>query len=191
MSNKLLSGLALMVLAVTGSACSATDNANATANSNANTAVASDTTRPGPDDSVIVTHTDESGVKTETRTFKNNPRVSKVVVTTTADGRRTVRAHSPTGTEKVVDNVANALDETGDAIASAAGWTADKAKVGLNEAGDKLEDAKDKTVSGAKVVGDKLEDVGDKTASGAKKIGNKTVEGAKKAGSAVKKAVTP
>ncbi|MGI9067233.1 MAG: hypothetical protein ACR2HX_12635 [Pyrinomonadaceae bacterium] len=190
MINKLLVVFAVALLAVAGSACSNADNANVSANQNTNASMAS-TTRPGSDDSVITTTTDAAGVKTETRTFRSNRRVSKVVVTTAADGRRTVRAYSPSGTEKVVDNVANALDETGDAIANAAGWTADKAKDALSEAGDKLEDAKDKTVSGAKEVGDKLEDVGDKTASGAKKVGTKTVEGAKKAGSAIKKAVTP
>ncbi len=94
-----------------------------------------------------------------------------MVVTTDRSGRRTTRVYSPSGTEKVVDNVGDALTETGDAIATAAGWTVDKAKEGANEAGDKLEDAKDQTVKGAKTVG------------------KKTAEGAKKAGQAVKDAL--
>ena len=79
MSNKLLIGFAVAVLAVAGSACSTADNANANANANANTAVASNTTNPGPDNSEITTATDATGVKTETRVFHNNPRVSRVV----------------------------------------------------------------------------------------------------------------
>lgn len=189
MSNKLLIGFAVTVLAAVGSACNTTDNANA--NANANTAVASNSTIPGPDNSEITTGTDATGVKTETRVFHNNPRVSRVVVTT-RDGKRTTTVYGPKGeTKDLKDETVDVLASAGNAIADAAGWTADKTKDALNETGDKLEDAKDKTVSGAKKVGDKLEDVGDKTASGAKKVGQKTVEGAKKAGSAIKKAVTP
>jgi hypothetical protein len=167
-SNKLLIGLAIATLGIAATGCNTTDNTNA----NANTTVASTTTRPGPDDSEITTTTDANGVKTETRVFRNNPRVQRVVVTT-ANGRRTVRVYSPSGTEKAVDDVGDALEATGDAIASAAGWTVEKTKEGVVEAGDKLED------------------VGDKTASGAKKVGEKVGEGAKKTGKAIKKAVTP
>src|SRR6266852_4230850 len=65
-SHKLLIGLAVTVLAVAGSACSATDNvnANANANANANTTVAT-TTRLGADNSEISTTIDANGVKTE------------------------------------------------------------------------------------------------------------------------------
>src|SRR5688572_31912912 len=52
-------------------------------------------TTTGPDNSEIVTTTDSTGTKTETRTFRNNPRVSRVVVTT-RDGRRTVKVYSKT-----------------------------------------------------------------------------------------------
>ena len=185
--NKLLTVFALAVLAI-ATGCTQTDTTNANANANANAAPAT-TTRAAADNSEITTTTDSSGVKTETRVFKNNPRVSKVVVTTDSSGRRTTKVYSPTGTEKVVDNVGDALTETGDAIASAAGWTADKAKEGANEAGDKLEDAKDQTVKGAKEVGDKLEDAKDQTVKGAKTVGKKTEAGAKKAGKAIKDAL--
>lgn len=191
MINKLSILFVIAMLAVAGSACATTDAVNANANANANPTVASNITRPGSDNSEITASTDANGVKTETRVFHNNPRVSKVVVTT-REGKRTTTVYGPTGESKdLKDEAVDVLAATGNAVADAAGWVADKTKAGLNEAGDKLEDAKDKTVSGAKEAGDKLEDVGDKTASGAKKVGKKTVEGAKKAGSAIKKAVTP
>lgn len=190
MTNKLWMVFVIAILAVGGSACATTDAVNL--NANANPVVASNSTRPGSDNSEITTSTDANGVKTETRVFKNNPRVSKVVVTTARDGKRTTTVYGPTGESKdLKDQTVDVLEGAGNAIADAAGWTADKAGDVAKEAGDKLEDAKDKTVSGAKEVGDKLEDAKDKTASGAKKVGNKTVEGAKKAGSAIKKAVTP
>ena len=174
MSNKLLIGFAIALLSTAAVGCSSTDNGNA------NLAVAQTTTRTAADGSEITTTTDANGVKTETRVFRNNPRISRVVVTTDRDGRRTVRAYSATGDGKEVNDVGDALEVTGDKIADAAGWVADKTKDGVVEAGDKLEDVGDKTVSGAKKVGE-----------GAKKVGEKTVEGAKKTGSAIKKAVTP
>jgi hypothetical protein len=177
-SNKLWIVFAVALLGVSAAGCNTTDNANV--NANANVAVAQTTTRTAADGSEITTTTDASGVKTETRVFRGNPRVSRVVVTTSKDGRRTVRAYSPSGESKDVNDVGDALEVTGEKIADAAGWVADKTKDGVVEAGDKLEDAGDKTVSGAKKVGE-----------GAKKVGEKTVDGAKKVGSAVKKAVTP
>ena len=171
MTNKLLIGFAIVILSTAAAGCSTAENANV--NANVNATLAQTTTRTAADGSEIVTTTDANGVKTETRTFRNNPRVSRVVVTTTSDGRRTVRAYSATGETKEVNDVGDALEVTGDKIADAAGWVADKSKEGVTEAGDKLEDAKDQTVSGAK------------------KVGEKTVSGAKKAGSAIKKAVTP
>jgi transcriptional regulator of met regulon len=173
---------------------------NPSANDNASAiAAASPTTTAGPDNSEITTSVDSSGTKTETRTFKNNPRISKVVVTT-RDGRRTVRAYSAKGEEREVTTNENVLEATGDKVASAAGFVADKAedvpgeaKTAAKEVGDKAEDVKDKTVSTTKKVGsevgDKAEDVKDKTVSTTKKVGEKTVEGAKKVGSETKKAV--
>ena len=180
MSKKFLTVLAIATLSAAASACSTTENANANLNANANMAVAQTTTRTAEDGSVITTTTDASGVKTETRVFGNNPRVSRVVVTTNPAGRRTVRAYSAGGETKEVNDVGDALEVSGDKIADAAGWVADKTKDGVAEAGDKLEDLGDKTADGAKKVGE-----------GAKKVGEKTVEGAKKTGSAIKKAVTP
>jgi ElaB/YqjD/DUF883 family membrane-anchored ribosome-binding protein len=161
------------------------------------------TTSPGPDNSEITTSVDANGTRTETRTFRNNPHISKVTVTT-RNGQRTVKATSPSGEEKVVDTTEDVLHATGDKVASAAGFVADKGEDVAGEAKDKAGDVKDKTVSTTKKVanevGDKAEDVKDKTVStskdvgaktaeGAKKVGSATVTGAKKAGSAVKKVI--
>lgn len=168
MSKKLLTAFALTVLALGAGGCATSDQM---ANANVN-AAATTTTRTLADGSEITTTIDANGVKTETRVFRNNPRVSRVVVTT-RDGRRTVRAYSPKGEEKEINDIGDALEATGDKIADGAGWVADKTEDVVDEAADKLED------------------VGDKTASGAKKVGRKTVQGAKKTGSAIKDAVTP
>lgn len=181
----------VVMLAALAAGCARNEavDANQTANANAGT---SPTTTVGPDNSEITTTVDANGNRTETRTFRNNPRISRVVVET-RDGRRTVRAYSPSGEERQVNTEENVLEATGDRIAAAAGFVADKGEDAIGEVGDKAEDVGDKTVSGAKKVGseaaDKAEDVGDKTASGAKKVGEKTVEGAKKVGSETKKAV--
>lgn len=198
--NKRVLVLMIAMLVALASGCTRNEAANANDQANANaTASNSPTTTTGPDNSEITTSVDANGVRTETRTFRNNPRISRVVVTT-RDGRRTVKAVSPSGEEREVKTDENVLEATGDKVASAAGWVADKGEDALGEAGDKAEDVGDKTVSGAKKVGsetkkvgaeaaDKAEDVGDKTVSGAKKVGDKTVEGAKKVGSETKKAV--
>ena len=177
MNKKLLPGLALATIAAFAGGCSTTDTTNA--NANANVAVA-DTTRTGPDGSEITTSVDANGVKTETRVFKNNPRVAKVVVTTRG-GRRTTTVYAPSGESKELkEEVGDALVATGNAIADGVGWTADKAEDVAGEAKD-----------AAKEVGDKAEDVAGETKDAAKKVGQKTASGAKKAGSAIKKAVTP
>jgi hypothetical protein len=161
-SNKLLIGFAIAVLAAASAGCNTTDNANTNVNANANTAVASHTTQPGPDNSEITTSVDANGVKTETRVFHNNPRVAKVVVTT-RDGKRTTTVYAPSGQSKdLKEEAGDALSATGNAIADAAGFLAEK------------------TVN-----------IADKTKEGAKTVGEKTAEGAKKAGKAIKKAVTP
>ena len=184
MSNKLLIGLAMAILAAATAGCSTTENSNANANANANATVASDTTRPGPDNSEITTAVDANGVRTETRVFHNNPRVAKVVVTT-RDGRRTTTVYAPSGESKdLKEQVGDGLAATGNALADAAGWV-----------GGKTVDVADKTKEGAKTVGEKTVEgartVGEKTREGAKTVAEKTAAGAKKTGRAIKKAVTP
>src|SRR2546425_8459133 len=103
--------------------CTKSDNTT-NANANANTESAT-TTTTGPDNSEITT-TNENGVKTETRTFKDNPRVSRIVVTT-RDGNRTVRVYSPSGEEREMKSgPEKALDATGEAVADSVGFVKDK-----------------------------------------------------------------
>ena len=178
MIKKLSIAFTLCVATVLGFACQgtaeSTTNVNASANSNSGQMAAATTTRTGTDNSEITTTTDASGVKTETRVFRNNPRLSKVVVTT-RDGTQTVRVYSPTGEEKELNksDSRNVLEETGDAIVDSAGFVAEK------------------TVDAAKATKEGAKEAGEKTAEGAKKVGEKTGEGAKKVGRAIKKAVTP
>lgn len=199
MNRKLLIGAIIIALTSLFVGCSSSDQANANQT----------TTTTGPDNSEITTTTDSSGTRTETRTFRDNPRVSRVVVTT-RDGRRTVKVYSKTGEERELSQeVGDALALTGDKLADAAGWVADKTTAGVNEAGDKAEDVGDKAKSVGREVGDKAEDVGDKaktvgtktaegaktvgtrTAEGAKTVADKTAAGAKKTGKTIKKIVTP
>lgn len=140
----------------------------------------------GPDNSEVQTIMDQNGVVTETRTFKNNKYVTKVVRTTKDGTNRTVEVYNAKGEKRNLpkDKVESAMKDTGDALASAAGWTVDKSKDAASEAKDAAEVVADKTTEGAKTVADK-------TVTGAKKVGSKTAEGAKKGAKAVKDAVTP
>lgn len=193
MKKKLLIGVIIVGLASFIAGCSSSDQANTNANQT--------TTQLAADNSEVTTTTDSSGTKTETRVFRDNPRVAKVVVTT-RDGKRTTTVYSRTGESKEINDAGDALEATGDKLADAAGFVAAKAAPAVNEIGDKAEDVGDKAKSGVNEVADKAEDVGDKatstaktvgskTKSGAKTVADKTVEGAKKTGSTIKKVVTP
>jgi hypothetical protein len=184
-----------MALAV---GCSKSNESVAGANSNS---AAETATRPGPDNSQISTKVDANGVKTEERVFHSNPRISRVVVTT-ANGKRTVKAYSPSGEEREVSQSESEgiLDATGDKVADAAHFVADKSEDVAGKAKDVGSAAKDKTESVGEKAVDKSKTVGEKTVEGAKTVGeksaegantvkNKTVSGAKKAASAVKKVV--
>jgi hypothetical protein len=185
--------LTILLLAALAAGCSAH---NETANTNPNAAT---TTAPAPDNSEVTTATDASGTKTQTRVFRNNPRIARVVVTT-RNGTRTVKAYSPSGEEREVKTDENVLEATGDTVAKAAGFVADKAedvagetKDAAKTVADKAEDVSSKAVDTSKNVGEKTVEgakkVGEKTAEGAKTVGSKTVSGAKKVGSAVKKVI--
>jgi hypothetical protein len=197
--NKLLLIMGVMaVLSVT--ACSST---NESASANSNTAVMqtqTPATRPGADNSEITTATDVSGTKTETRVFRDNKRVSRVVVTT-RNGTRTVRAYSTKGEEKdLKDETVDALEATGEKVADAAGFVGDKGediagetKDAAGQVKDKAkevgETVKEKSVTAGEKTADGARTVADKTVEGAKTVGSKTKEGVKKAGSAVKKII--
>src|SRR3954451_11336462 len=64
---------------------------------------------------------------------------------------------------------------------SAVEKTADKAKEGARQVGDKAEDVKDKTVKGTKTAAKKTKDVAGEAGDKAEDVKDKTVEGAKAA----------
>src|SRR5438093_69723 len=127
--KKFLTIVAILSLATLAASCSSRDNAttNTIANANSENSSAMTTTTTGPDNSEITT-TNENGVRTETRTFRDSPRVPRVVVTT-RDGNRTVKVYSPSGEEREMKSgPERALDATGDAIADAVSFVVDKSK---------------------------------------------------------------
>src|ERR1051326_3030710 len=154
--------LALIAASIAWAAgCSSSDNSNATAGANTNTnpeaAYTAPITAPGPDNSHITT-TNENGVKTETRTFSNNPRVSKVVVTT-RDGNRTVKVYSPSGEEREMKSgPEKALDATGEAIADAVGFVKDKGGNVVDKTKDTGSTVVDKTKEGTRTGIDKTKE---------------------------------
>ncbi len=174
--TKRLCILTIVLLAALAAGCTNTNEA-VNANANANTATAS--TRPGPDNSEITTNVDANGVKTETRVFHGNPRVSKVVVTTNK-GTRTVKVTSASGEERELNKKEpeDVLETTGAAIADAAGFVAGKTADVAGTVKDATVTAGEKTAEGAKTVGSKTAEeaktVGEKTAEGAKTVGSKT-----------------
>ena len=168
------------------------DTTNTTSNANVTNVNATTNLETTSNTEYETARTEAGGVTTETRTYRNNKRISRVVITT-RDGKRTARVYSVSGQEKEIraDDLDNVLAKTGDAIADAAGFVADKAEdvggkakdIGM-EAADKTEDAVGAAGRGAKAVGEK-------TVEGAKTVGRKTAQGAKKVGGAIKDAVTP
>ena len=214
MRMKFSIGVCVLALAVVSGGCSKSEDPNATANANtANPNVANANTSPvnptlaqvptgtdptqtmtpqpnpaiaGPDNSEVQTVMDQNGVVTETRTFKSNKYITKVVRTTRDGTNRTVKVYNAKGESRSLpkDKIENAMKETGEALAAAAGWTVDKSKDAASATKEGAETVVDKTTEGAKTVADK-------TVQGAKKVGSKTAEGAKKGANAVKDAVTP
>ena len=200
MRKEILIGIMIAALAILATACSQTNesngNTNAAANTNTSDTASTSMTTTGPDNSEITTTTDSNGVKTETRTFKDNPRVSKVVVTT-RNGNRTVAVYSASGEQKDVskNEPPDVLHATGDAIADGAGWVKDKSVTAYDKTKEGTEKVADKTVDTTKTVVDKTKEgakkVGDKTVDTTETVVGKTKEGAKKTGRAIKKVVTP
>lgn len=197
MIKKFVTTAAVLSLALVAASCSHTENANTTANTNSGTDTAA-TTTAGPDNSDI-TVTNVNGVRTETRTFHNNPRIARVVVTT-RDGKTTAKAYSPSGEESEMSAPEKALNATGEAIADSAGWVKDKSIDAFDkskdvgkEVVDKSKDVGEKTVEGTQKVVDKsvstAKTAGSKTKQGAETVVDKTKEGAKKTTNAVKKVI--
>jgi DNA-binding NarL/FixJ family response regulator len=198
--KEILIGIMIAALAILATACSQANesngNTNAAANTNTSDTASTSMTTTGPDNSEITTTTDSNGVKTETRTFKDNPRVSKVVVTT-RNGNRTVAVYSASGEQKDVsqNEPPDVLHATGDAIADGAGWVKDKSVTAYDKTKEGTEKVADKTVDTTKTVVDKTKEgakkVGDKTVDTTETVVDKTKQGAKKTGRAIKKVVTP
>jgi hypothetical protein len=216
-SKKVLIGIMIAALAILAAACSGATESNMNSAANTNSNPGNTATVTAPDNSEITTATDNSGVKTETRTFKNNPRVSRVVVTTRG-GTRTAKVYSPSGEEKEVgtDNP-DVLHATGDAIADSAGWVKDKSLTAAEKTKEGAKTVADKTVDASKTVADKTVDVSKKVADKTvdtsktvynkskpvvKKVGDKSVDigttvvdktkaGAKKTGRTIKKVIVP
>jgi hypothetical protein len=193
-TKKLLLMAVILLAALAASCTNAGEITNGNANANPNSSEATASTRSGPDDSEITTSVDANGVRTETRVFRGNPRISKVVVTTD-HGNRNVKAYSPSGEEREINKnePEDVLEATGSAIADAAGFIANKSRDVAGAVKDKGETVGEKTVDTAKTVGEKSAEgartVGEKTVQGSKTVANKTAEGAKKVGNAVKKVI--
>ena len=214
MRIKLSIGLALLTLTVIGAGCPKADNTKTegtnpadpnTASANTspvnptmtqvptgtdptqNVAVQPHPARSGPDNSEIQIEMDNNnGSVTETRTFKNNKYVTKVVRTTRDATNRSVTVYNAKGESKTLpkDKIESAMDATGDALAAAAGWTVDKSKDAASATKEGALTVAEKTTEGAKTVAEK-------TVEGAKKVGSKTAAGAKKGANAVKDAIVP
>jgi hypothetical protein len=194
MLKKSLIGMTIAALAVLAGGCGSATESNA--NANANAAETAATTTTAPDNSEVTTTTDKNGVKTQTRVFRNNPRVSKVVVTT-RDGNRTVKVYSPSGEERELNKnePEDWLEATGDRIADAAGWVKDKSVTAAEKTKEGAKTAADKTVDATKTVADKTVDtsktVANKSKAGAKTVVDATKTGVRKTGNKIKKIVTP
>ncbi|HEX9918003.1 MAG TPA: hypothetical protein VGA87_02485, partial [Pyrinomonadaceae bacterium] len=151
-------------------------NINAT---NANATAATETTpMTGGGEQVEVVTTEVEGVRTQTRTFRNNPRVERVVVTTdTRTGKRTARVYTSGGQVRDLPEgkVDQALTATGDAVADAAGFVGDKAADVGRGAADKAEDV-------GRGVADKAEDVGRGAADKAEDVGRGAADKAEDVG---------
>ncbi|HKP36655.1 MAG TPA: hypothetical protein VJT71_07340 [Pyrinomonadaceae bacterium] len=185
--KKILIGLTMVAMSVVMIGCQQAQES--TANTNATE------TRTAADNSEITTTTDSNGTRTETRVFRDNPRVSKVVVTT-SNGQRTVKVYSKTGEERELkDQTVDALAATGDAIASGAGFVADKTEDAYDKTKEGVGTAVDKTVDASKTVAHETKEgvktVADKTADTSRTVADKTKAGAKKTGKTIKKIVTP
>lgn len=192
MIKKFLTIISILSLSMLAASCASSDNAaNTNANANTDSTTTATTTTVGPDNSEVIT-TNTNGVRTETRTFRNNPRVSRVVVTT-RDGKTTARAYSPSGEERELSVPEKALNATGEAIADAVGFVKDKGGDVIDKTKETGKTVGEKTVEGTEKVVNKTADaaktVGSKTKEGAEIVVDKTKEGVKKTGKAVKRVI--
>lgn len=168
-------------------------NMTTTANANMNGDMMANTGTMGsgtsaPDESSVTTTT----VGEETREVRrfNNPasRVERVEVVTRG-GKRTARVYYRDTTVKELpeSRVGEALTATGDALADAGGYVADKSKAAANKTGEVVGDAAGEVRDASgRVIGkaaDATKDAGSKVVEGSKAVGSRAVEGTKAAGS--------
>jgi hypothetical protein len=146
-----------------------------------------------PDGSIVETHLAPDGTKTEVRTFKDGEvfRVSRI---TRPSGDKKVLVEFRDNRTAVSDEESDfeqAMDATGDAIATSAKKTWDVSKDTGQDVGEKTVEGTQKAVEVGKdvgsTVGDKATDVAGKTAEVSKDVGKTVGKGAKKTGKAIKK----
>lgn len=201
MRSKLMLSVCVLILGALASGCSSanTNNASNTTNANAsnttsvtNTSTTTTTATNTSSGEYDTTITNDDVVRIETRAYRNNPRISKVEITT-RNGKRTARVTSTTGETRDIpeEKVESVINGTADAIADAAGFVTDKSKEAASTVKEGGEKALDKGKEGAQKVAEGAKTVGEKAVDGTKTAAEKTAEGAKKAGKAVKNAVTP
>ena len=190
MPKKLFIVLTVSALSLLVVSCQQSSQSNANA-----TATPAETTAAAPDNSEITTTTDSSGTKTETRVFRNNPRVSRVVVTT-RNGERTTKVYSSSGEERnLKTDTVDALHATGNAVGDAAGFVATKSETAFDKAKEGTKTVAEKTSDTAKTVGEKTKDVSrtvaEKSTNTGKIVVHKSKAALKKTGRTIKKIVTP
>ena len=189
MPKKFFIVLTVSALSLLGVSCqSSQSNANATA-------TPAETTAAAPDNSEITTTTDSSGTRTETRVFRDNPRVSRVVVTT-RNGERTTKVYSSSGEERnLKTDTVDALHATGNAIGDAAGFVATKSETAFDKTKEGTKTVAEKTSDTAKTVGEKTKDVSrtvaEKSTNTGKIVVHKSKAAVKKTGRTIKKILTP
>lgn len=154
---------------------------------NSNTATAPSAREIEKEDGSVVTETKApDGTVTEIRTFETGE-VARVTRTTPSTGRRTATVEFRDGRKVDLEDdndIEQAMDATGDAIADAATRAWDAAKEIGEEVGDKTEDVAGKTVDVTKDIGSK---VGKGAKTGAEKVKDAAGDTAEAVGKGVKK----
>lgn len=190
----LVSALLLMAFMAGCSSTSNANNTNANANVNSNTTTTTTTnttssvttSSPATSAEYETTTAEENGSRVETRTYRNNERISKVVITTKGN-QRTMKVYPAGGGEAREVNksdVESLMDASADRIADAAGFVKSKTTTAAQATANTAQTVGHATANTARTVGET-------TANVASTVGHKTANGAKKVGGAVKRAVSP
>src|SRR5205085_9248291 len=119
------SALALSLMIACGAR---TTNSNTTTNtSNTNTRASVDSSPTAAAAEYVTQVTEDNGVRTETRTYSNNPNISKVVITTRS-GKRTANVYNAYGEKRELhtDDMEEIRRKSGNERAKAAGLLRNK-----------------------------------------------------------------